>query len=175
MSNKLVLGLCVALVGCAGYYMMNQKDCAVCPTEATQAVPQDQTQVAQAEPTTTEAQMVALESGLKYQVLVPAATPEAVVAEKGKTVTVDYTGWLDEGGNPGKEFDSSVKRGQKFSFTLGAGQVIPGWEQGIEGMKAGEKRRLVVPSQLAYGEKGAGNVIPANATLLFDVELFEVA
>jgi FKBP-type peptidyl-prolyl cis-trans isomerase len=175
MNNKLVVGLCVVLVAYAGYYMVNKKECVDCATEAPQAAPQDPTQVAQAESSAPEAQMVALESGLKYQVLVPASSPEAVVAAKGNTVTVDYTGQLDENGNPGKEFDSSVKRGQKFSFTLGAGQVIPGWEEGIAGMKAGEKRHLVVPAHLAYGEKGAGNVIPANATLHFDVELFEVA
>jgi FKBP-type peptidyl-prolyl cis-trans isomerase len=172
MSNKLVVGLCVVLVAYAGYYMMNKKQCAEqCATEGN---PQDAAHMAQSEQAPTDAQMVALESGLKYQVLVPAQAENAVVAEKGKTVTVDYTGWLDENGVAGKKFDSSVDRGQKFSFTLGAGQVIPGWEQGIEGMKVGEKRMLEVPSQLAYGEKGAGNVIPGNATLRFEVELFEV-
>lgn len=174
MSNKLVVGLCLVLVAYAGYYMMNKKQCAEqCATEGSMN-PQDPAQMAQTEMPMDAAQVVALESGLKYQVLVPAGAETAMVAEKGKTVTVDYTGWLDENGAQGKKFDSSVDRGQKFSFTLGAGQVIPGWEQGIEGMKVGEKRMLEVPSQLAYGEKGAGNVIPGNATLRFEVELFEV-
>ena len=82
-----------------------------------------------------------------------------------------YTGWLDEAGKKGAKFDSSRDRGQPFSFTLGQGQVIKGWDEGVASMKAGGRRTLVIPASLGYGARGAGGVIPPNATLIFDVEL----
>jgi peptidylprolyl isomerase len=116
-------------------------------------------------------QSVTLPSGLKYQDQVVGTGPEA---KSGQTVSVHYTGWLDQNGQPGKQFDSSRDRGQPLSFGLGARQVIAGWDQGVAGMKVGGKRRLVIPPDLGYGARGAGGVIPPNATLIFDVELMGV-
>ena len=94
-------------------------------------------------------------------------------AVAGATVVVNYTGWLHDPkakNQRGKQFDSSVGRGP-FSFPLGAGRVIPGWDQGVAGMKVGGKRTLIIPPEMGYGARGAGGVIPPNATLVFDVEL----
>jgi len=92
----------------------------------------------------------------------------------GQTVVVHYTGWLYEGGKKGKKFDSSLDRGQPFEFPLGKGQVIAGWDEGVATMKVGGKRTLIIPPALGYGARGAGGVIPPNATLIFDVELLGV-
>jgi FKBP-type peptidyl-prolyl cis-trans isomerase FkpA len=99
------------------------------------------------------------------------------VAAAGRRVFVNYTGWLYEEGAPdhkGTQFDTSVGRPEPFGFTLGAGQVIKGWDQGVVGMRVGGKRRLVIPPDLAYGDEGAGSVIPPGATLVFDVELLSI-
>ena len=92
----------------------------------------------------------------------------------GQICVMHYTGWLYEGGKKGKKFDSSVDRGEPFSFGLGAQQVIKGWDEGVAGMKVGGKRTLVIPPELGYGSRGAGGAIPPNATLIFDVELLKV-
>ena len=97
-------------------------------------------------------------------------------AVKGSTVIVNYTGWLHDASakdKRGKKFDSSIGRGP-FSFPLGGGRVIPGWDEGVAGMKVGGKRTLVIPPEMGYGSRGAGGVIPPNATLVFDVELLDV-
>ena len=99
-------------------------------------------------------------------------------AVAGKRLTVNYTGWLHDSSKPdnkGTQFDSSLGAGRSpFTFTLGAGQVIKGWDQGFAGMKVGGQRRLVIPPELGYGASGSGTVIPPNATLVFDVELLDV-
>ena len=115
----------------------------------------------------TKAAMVTTASGLQYQILQAGNGAEA---KAGQKVSVHYTGWLTNG----TKFDSSVDRGQPFDFLLGAGQVIKGWDEGVAGMKVGEKRKLTIPASLGYGERGAGGVIPPNATLVFDVELLGV-
>ena len=96
---------------------------------------------------------------------------KGAAAKTGQTVTVNYTGWLMDG----TKFDSSLDRNQPFAFPLGAGKVIPGWDQGVVGMKVGGKRELIIPPQLGYGSQGAGGVIPPDATLKFDIELLSVA
>lgn len=115
--------------------------------------------------------MITTASGLQYE---DTALGEGTEAVAGKTCSMHYTGWLWESGKKGAKFDSSLDRGQPFSFKLGVGQVIRGWDEGVAGMKVGTKRTLLIPSELGYGSRGAGRVIPPNATLLFEVELLEV-
>jgi len=110
---------------------------------------------------------VATADGLKYW---DTKVGTGATATAGHKVKVHYTGWLTNG----KKFDSSVDRKEPFEFQLGGGQVIKGWDEGVAGMKVGGKRRLEIPSELGYGSRGAGGVIPPNATLIFDVELLEV-
>ena len=93
----------------------------------------------------------------------------------GQTCVMHYTGWLYENGTKGKKFDSSVDRGDPFDFPIGMGRVIKGWDEGVSTMKVGGKRTLIIPPELGYGARGAGGVIPPNATLKFDVELLAVA
>ncbi len=117
--------------------------------------------------------VVQMQSGLKYEVLkeAPVGAPSP---QKGDKVVVHYTGWLDVNGKEGKKFDSSVDRGTPFTFTVGVGQVIQGWDLGVIKMKKGEKIRLFIPSDLAYGSRGAGGAIPPNSALIFDVELIDI-
>jgi len=111
-------------------------------------------------------------SGLEYEILQEGSgsSPKA-----GNMVTVHYTGWLNNNGEPGQMFDSSFKRNQPFTFQIGVHQVIQGWDEGVMSMKIGEKRRLFIPSQLGYGARGAGSAIPANANLIFEVELLKIS
>jgi len=133
-------------------------------TEATMAAPnsakKENIKMAQAQEVTTP-------SGLKYTDEVIGNGPSP---RNGQTVSVHYTGWLTNG----TKFDSSLDRGSPFSFTLGQGQVIKGWDEGVASMKIGGKRKLTIPPDLGYGSRGAGGVIPPNATLVFEVQLLGV-
>jgi FKBP-type peptidyl-prolyl cis-trans isomerase len=113
----------------------------------------------------------AKEPGLRYEDHQIGTGKEAT---RGKTVVVHYTGWLDDNGEKGTKFDSSLDRGKPFTFPLGSGRVIKGWDEGVAGMKVGGKRTLFIPAKLGYGSRGAGRIIPPNADLIFDVELLEV-
>ena len=111
-------------------------------------------------------------SGLQYEDL---TTGDGAEAKAGQNVTVHYTGWLrNDDGSKGPKFYSSKDRNDPFEFALGAGMVIRGWDEGVQGMKIGGLRQLIIPAELGYGARGAGGVIPPNATLIFDVELLGV-
>jgi FKBP-type peptidyl-prolyl cis-trans isomerase FkpA len=115
--------------------------------------------------------MITTATGLQYNDTVVGEGDEA---QKGQSVTVHYTGWLFKDGEKGAKFDSSLDRRDPFVFALGAGMVIRGWDEGVAGMKVGGERTLIIPAELGYGARGAGGVIPPNATLQFDVQLLAV-
>ena len=115
--------------------------------------------------------MITTDSGLQYE---DTHTGDGDTATAGQYVTVHYTGWLWENGEKGEKFDSSLDRNDPFEFGLGQGMVIQGWDEGVQGMKIGGKRSLIIPPELGYGARGAGGVIPPNATLLFEVALLGV-
>ena len=116
--------------------------------------------------------MITTDSGLQYEDI---QTGSGDTAAAGQYVAVHYTGWLqNDDGSAGSKFDSSKDRGMPFRFSLGKGQVIAGWDEGVQGMQVGGVRRLVLPPALGYGSRGAGGVIPPNATLIFEVELLSV-
>ncbi len=111
-------------------------------------------------------------SGLKFVTIQPGTSGQT--PQKNDLVSVHYTGWLEQNGVKGNKFDSSKDRNRPFSFQLGAGRVIKGWDEGVASMQVGEIRKLTIPSHLAYGSRGAGRDIPANATLIFEVELLKI-
>jgi len=145
--------------------------------EATQST-QESTNKIQDQKTMNTPQRVTTPSGLMYEIIEESKNAVATKPTSGNTVIVHYTGWLaDANGNAltDKKFDSSRDRNQPFSFTIGKGQVIKGWDEGVMDMKIGEKRRLIIPAGLAYGNRAVGgDLIPANSTLVFDVELIDV-
>ena len=148
---KLALGICVG--ACALLYVP-------------QAMSADSSASAAA------SQTVTTDSGLQY---IELTVGKGDTAHNGDPVDVHYTGWLQNpDGSKGQQFDSSRGRGQSFQFTIGLHQVIKGWEEGVQGMKVGGERRLIIPSALAYGQRGIGGVIPPHATLIFDVELLHI-
>ena len=151
MKTYILFFAILAVVGLVYYFGFAKKDKAK-PEESSQPV--------------VEIESIESSSGLKKEVLVPGS---GKAAEIGNTAVVHYTGILLDGA----KFDSSLDRGQPFSFTLGSGQVIQGWEQGILGMQVGEKRKLTIPPELGYGSQAVGP-IPANSTLVFEVELLEI-
>ena len=164
------LSLVAATVAAAFLALIALSGCGSAPTQSTSQTAPAQTSTA---PQSTEPTAPAdtAQSGGKLQIK-DLKVGKGATAKAGDSVTVDYTGWLMNG----TKFDSSVDRKQPYTFPLGAGRVIAGWDQGVAGMKVGGKRELIIPSDLAYGAQGAGNgVIPPNATLKFDVELLAVA
>lgn len=158
MNHRIMLlALCIAAGTGIAYYQTNGE-------RKTKKV----TQLKQGTPS-----MQKTDSGIEYEI-VTAAADDAQKPEAGTLVKVHYTGWLNDGGQPGNKFDSSVDRGEPFSFNVGVGQVIKGWDESVLDMKVGEKRRVIIPNQLGYGAHGAGGVIPPYADLMFDIELLEI-
>ena len=127
--------------------------------------------LALAVPLASQAGEVKTPSGLR---MIDTKVGTGPMPKSGQTVTVNYTGWLYTDGKKGTKFDSSLDRGQPFSFTIGEGQVIKGWDEGVATMHVGGSRTLIIPPDLGYGASGAGGVIPPNATLIFDVDLLSV-
>jgi FKBP-type peptidyl-prolyl cis-trans isomerase FkpA len=156
-NQQIIIGIIVVAVIAVGAYLVYSAR-AKPNTSSTQGGPP---------PIDSSIQTVTTASGLKYQDIVVGTGQEA---KAGDSVTVNYTGWLTDG----TKFDSSLDRNQPFSFNLGQGSVIKGWDEGVAGMKVGGKRRLTIPPDLAYGSQGASGVIPPDATLIFDVELLSI-
>lgn len=148
-KNNLIVVLIILIIIVVGFYFLMQ------------AKPNNNQQPSQQNPSSYEIQ------GMKIDILTQGAGDAAKAGDK---VTVNYVGTLQNG----TKFDSSIDRGTPFQFTLGENSVIQGWELGVSGMKAGEKRKLTIPPELGYGSNGAGNVIPPNATLIFEVELLKI-
>jgi peptidylprolyl isomerase len=170
MRNDLLVFLAVAALAFAACSTPTRQEKTATqsetPAETTSAAPQEAPKEAAeaAAPATPEPETVTTPSGLKYQDLVVGKGP---VPKRGSRVTVDYTGWLTDG----TKFDSSASRGQPYTFTLGRGEVIKGWDEGVATMHTGGKRKLIVPGKLGYGPKGYNGLIPPDATLIFQVEL----
>ncbi len=159
----------ILLLLAAGISACNERDSGAADTAPPQNTNEEQTVT---EETAAASETIEIAPGLSAEIV---QKGYGRVAQPGDFVEVHYTGWLyDEQaeGKRGNKFDSSVDRGEKFSFKLGAGQVIKGWDQGVAGMLIGEKRVLTIAPDMGYGSRGAGGVIPPNATLIFEVELF---
>ena len=159
MDKRLALALVLTLAACSG-----DTDSGTTADAPAQTAPMQESGAADTFAMPTNPQTTP--SGLGYVIDQPGTGPKA---QAGQTVSVHYTGWLTNG----TKFDSSRDRGEPFELTLGQGEVIQGWDEGLAGMQVGEKRTLVIPPALGYGDQGAGGVIPPNATLVFKVELLE--
>jgi len=157
-KSAIMLVVCVFALGCSSRPQADET-----ATPGTEASRMSET----AGPPPLSGDTIATASGLKYIVV---QSGGGATAARGQQVQVHYTGWLSDG----SKFDSSVDRGQPFAFPLGQGRVIRGWDEGVAGMRVGEKRRLIIPPELGYGAQGYPGAIPPNATLIFDVELLDV-
>lgn len=169
LATLVAASLLLALSACS---KKAEEEAAAVDTDAAENIEQESEDTTVSEAETIEA--VEIAPGLTARIL---RAGDGQVAQAGDNVVVHYTGWLyDEAAenNRGSKFDSSVDRGEHFSFPLGAGRVIKGWDQGVEGMAIGEVRELTIAPEMGYGDRGAGNVIPPGATLVFEVELFEL-
>jgi FKBP-type peptidyl-prolyl cis-trans isomerase len=172
MTCAIAVVCCVALAGCKSGKSASTENTTTSTTttgSVSAANPAASAAPTASAPSATGAAPVTTASGLKIEDLVVGT---GATAENGKTVSVNYTGWLADEAHT--KFDSSYDRGQPLQFPLGQGQVIRGWDEGVAGMKVGGKRRLTIPPNLGYGSRGAGGVIPPNATLIFEVELVDV-
>jgi len=170
MTHKIIL-MSFLLLAAFGSPMAQQDDEA---TTAKQAPAQPEQETSTVVSKEARMELVELDNGLKYLLLAEGA---GAAIEAGQSAMVHYTGWLYDQSlaeGKGEKFDSSRDRGQPFSFPLGAGRVIKGWDLGVAGMKVGERRMLIIPAELGYGSRGAGGAIPPNADLLFDVELLGI-
>jgi len=172
MKFRITIAALVLTTFFAGCGQRADKDAAATQSDTKETNTKEEIQVTETE--TAAAVIIDIAPGLTARIL---RAGDGQVAQAGDTVVVHYTGWLfDEAGenNRGGKFDSSVDRGEHFQFPLGAGRVIKGWDQGVEGMAIGELRELTIAPEMAYGDRGAGAVIPPGATLVFEVELFEL-
>ena len=167
----------LSLSSCASKTETETKESVVAPTTKVEKTEHHvQTQEETKEMSTQETTRITKASGLCYEIVKNAENSNTSTPSLGQQVTVHYTGWLEkENGERGTKFDSSVDRGQSFSFIIGIGQVIKGWDEGVMDMKVGEKRTLIIPAELGYGNRGSGATIPPGATLIFDVELLAVS
>ncbi|MCZ6880793.1 MAG: FKBP-type peptidyl-prolyl cis-trans isomerase [Gammaproteobacteria bacterium] len=171
MNHKIIL-MSFLLLAAFGSPMAQQDDAATTAKQAPAQPEQEASTVASKE---ARMELVELDNGLKYLLLAEGA---GAAIEAGQNAMVHYTGWLYDQSlaeGKGEKFDSSRDRGQPFSFPLGAGRVIKGWDLGVAGMKVGERRMLIIPAELGYGSRGASGAIPPNADLLFDVELLGIS
>ena len=165
MSKRISLWLLIGLA------LLAAVSAAGCGAKSESAAPSSQTEPAQTEPAAPQQAAPAPTAEDVTELKIEDLTVgKGAEAKSGDLVTVHYTGWLTDG----TKFDSSVDSGQPFQFTLGEGKVIPGWEEGVAGMKVGGKRKLTIPPDMGYGAQGAGGVIPPNATLVFEVELLGI-
>ncbi len=172
MKFRITIAALVLTTFFAGCGQRADKDAAATQSDTKETNTNEEIQVTETE--TAAAAIIDIAPGLTARIL---RAGDGQVAQAGDTVVVHYTGWLfDEAGenNRGGKFDSSVDRDEHFQFPLGAGRVIKGWDQGVEGMAIGELRELTIAPEMAYGDRGAGSVIPPGATLVFEVELFNL-